>query len=412
MKSQDVSGGSIESPAVQTTAEPGLSPRPTGSRAGLLLAGAVLGGVVTMTLSWGLQKLHAPPTAAPAAQAFVAEGDSVRLTKGRVPLAFETKAVELGPPLPRQPATGRVQTIDASTALSFAPLEGRVVKVLVRVGDRVKEGDKLVLVQSQDLASLQRDRRAAELSIKTRKALVERLRLLVESRAASANDLMVAESELSEASLALSSASSRLRALAVRQEGETSYWLLAPRAGIVVQLEAVPGKQVGPTNERPVCTVANLEEVMVVGDVSKRDAATLAAGMDASITEPGAAEQAPLPGKIEAVSDLLDLERQTVPVRIRVKNDKFELRPNEFVEAVFAPRATDRLVTVPSEAVVSDGATSVVFVETEPGVLRRRAVKVGRQNRERTEILSGLGEGDRIVVRGALLLLNAIDVRG
>jgi membrane fusion protein, heavy metal efflux system len=45
-------------------------------------------------------------------------------------------------------------------------------------------------------------------------------------------------------------------------------------------------------------------------------------------------------------------------------------------------------------------------------VLRRRAVKVGRQNRERTEILSGLGEGDRIVVRGALLLLNAIDVRG
>jgi membrane fusion protein, heavy metal efflux system len=174
----------------------------------------------------------------------------------------------------------------------------------------------------------------------------------------------------------------------------------------------VPGKQVGPTNERPVCTVANLEEVMVVGDVSKRDAATLAAGMDASITEPGAAEQAPLPGKIEAVSDLLDLERQTVPVRIRVKNDKFELRPNEFVEAVFAPRATDRLVTVPSEAVVSDGATSVVFVETEPGVLRRRAVKVGRQNRERTEILSGLGEGDRIVVRGALLLLNAIDVRG
>jgi membrane fusion protein, heavy metal efflux system len=408
-KNEDDAQRSSESPAVQTTDPSG---QPPGSRVGVLLAGTVLGGLLTLTASWGVQKLHAPAAAAPTTQAFVADGDSVRLTKGRVPLAFETKAVELGPPLPRQPATGRVQTIDASTALSFAPLEGRVVKVLVRVGDRVKEGDKLVLVQSQDLAALQRDRRAAELSIKTRKALVERLRLLVESRAASANDLMVAESELSEASLSLSSASSRLRALAVRQEGETGYWLLAPRSGIVVQLEAVPGKQVGPSNERPVSTVADLEEVMVVGDVSKRDAATLAAGMEASITEPGAAEQAPLPGKIEAVSDLLDLERQTVPVRIRVKNDKYELRPNEFVEAVFAPRATDRLVTVPSEAVVSDGATSVVFVETEPGVLRRRAVKVGRQNRERTEILSGLGEGDRIVVRGALLLLNAIDVRG
>ena len=198
----------------------------------------------------------------------------------------------------------------------------------------------------------------------------------------------------------------------VRQDGETGYWITATKAGIVVQLEAVPGKQVGPTREHPDATVANLDEVMVVGDVSKRDAATLSAGMDVTITEPGAAEQAPLPGKIETVSDLLDLERQTVPVRIRVKNDKLELRPNEFVEAVFAPRASDRLVTVPTEAVVSDGATSVVFVETEPNVLKRRAVKVGRQNRDRTEILTGLVEGDKIVVRGALLLLNAIDVRG
>ena len=377
---------------------------------GLVLLGAVLGGVTTAALGFGA--LHTPASVASAPKPFVTEGDTVRLDKGSVPLAFETRAVELGSPLPRQPATGRVQTIDASTALSFAPLDGRVVKVLVRIGDRVKEGDKLMLVQSQDLASLQRELRAAELSIKTRKALVERLRLLVESRAASANDLMVAESELSEASLTAASAGSRIRSLSVRQEGETGYWITATKAGIVVQLEAVPGKQVGPGKEHPVATVANLDEVMVVGDVSKRDAATLSAGMDVIITEPGAAEQAPLPGKIETVSDLLDLERQTVPVRIRVKNDKLDLRPNEFVEAVFAPRASDRLVTVPTEAVVSDGATSVVFVETEPSVLKRRAVKVGRQNRERTEILSGLAEGDKIVVRGALLLLNAIDVRG
>ena len=52
------------------------------------------------------------------------------------------------------------------------------------------------------------------------------------------------------------------------------------------------------------------------------------------------------------------------------------------------------------------------FVEVNPGVLRRRPVKVGRQNRLQTEILGGLTAGERVVVRGALLLLNAVDVKG
>ena len=384
---------------------------PAGKSVPLVLLGAVLGAILTAGVGSAilLPARHGAPAAAPA---FVAQGDTVRLAHGPGPLPFDIRPVEYGAPLPRQPATGRVATIDASTGLAFAPLDGRVVKVLVQMGDHVKEGDKLVLVQSQDLASLGREIRAAQLAMRTRKALVDRLRMLVESRAASANDLMVAESELSEATLTATSASSRLRSLSVKQDGETGYWILASRGGVVVQLDAVLGKQVGPGREKPVATVANLDEVFVVGDVSKRDAESLTVGLGVIITEPGAANQAPLPGKIEAVSDLLDLERQTVPVRIRVENSRHELRPNEFVEAVFAPRATDQLVTVPSEAVVSDGATSVVFVETEPNVLRRRVVKVGRQTRERTEILVGLAPGDRIVVRGALLLLNAIDVRG
>ncbi|MCC6647709.1 MAG: efflux RND transporter periplasmic adaptor subunit [Polyangiaceae bacterium] len=360
-------------------------------------------GVVTPRLS---SRATAPRPA------FSVDRDGVTLAGQGAPLSFDTRRVELGPPLPRQPVTARVATIDARTGPSFAPLDGRVTRVAVRLGDRVKEGDKLVLVQSGDLATLHRELRAAQLSIRTKRAFADRLRLLVDARVASTNDLMVAESELGEATLAATAASSRMRSLGVKPDGDTGYWILAARAGIVVQLDATLGKQVGPDRDRPVATVADLDEVLVVGDVSKRDAATLSAGMDAVITEPGAADQAPLAGKVDVVSDVVDPERQTVPIRIRVKNDKLELRPNEFVEAVFAPRASDEVVTVPTEAVVSDGATSVVFVEQAPGVLRRRAVRLGRQTRERTEIVSGLTEGERVVVRGALLLLNAIDVRG
>ena len=95
-------------------------------------------------------------------------------------------------------------------------------------------------------------------------------------------------------------------------------------------------------------------------------------------------------------------------MRVRAKNQDNKLRPNTFVEATFLPKEGTQVVLVPTEATISDGATTVVFVETENGVYRRRVVQLGRQTREKTEVTSGLNAGEKVVVRGALLLLNAV----
>jgi membrane fusion protein, heavy metal efflux system len=374
--------------------------------------GAALGSIVTgLVAVLVLPKvLHVTPPGPPAA--FAIEGDAVRLKPKAVPMSFDTARAELGPPLARNPVTARVATVESRTAPSFAPLDGRVAQLAVHVGDHVKQGDKLVLVRSGDLASMQRDLHAAQLSIRTKQALADRLRILVDARAASQNDLLVAQSELSEANLTASAAGAKLQSLSVSQEGETGYWVLATRSGTVVQLDAAPGKQVGPDKDKPIATVADLDEVLVVGDVPQKEAGSVTVGMEVLIAEPGVAAQEPMHGRVEVVSDVLDSERQTVPIRIKVVNVGHKLRPNEFVEASFAPPAADGVLKVQTEAVVSDGAQSVVFVEVNPGMLRRRPVKLGRQNRSQTEILGGLVEGERVVVRGALLLLNAVDVKG
>ncbi len=390
-----------------------LSPDPRPKRSASTFAlGAGVGAVLTGLLAVLVlpKLLHVTPPPPPTA--FGVEGDAIRLKPKAVPMNFETARAELGPPLARNPVTARVATVESRTAPSFAPLDGRVVQLNVHVGDRVKQGDKLVLVRSGDLATMQRDLRAAQLSIRTKQALADRLKILVDSRAASQNDLMVAQSELGEANLTASAAGSKLQSLSVAQEGDTSYWVLATRSGTVVQLDAAPGKQVGPDKDKPIATVADLDEVLVVGDVPQKEAGSVVVGMEVLITEPGVAGQEPMKGRVEVVSDVLDSERQTVPIRIKVVNVGHHLRPNEFVEAAFAPPVADPILKVATEAVVSDGAVSVVFVELTPGVLRRRPVKVGRQNRQQTEILGGLAEGERVVVRGALLLLNAVDVKG
>lgn len=370
------------------------------------VVGAAVGIAVTTSAALIVISRHRPhETTAP----FTIEKDAVRLGPGAAPMQFETALVELGAPLGRPPVTARVQTVESLTAPSFAPLDGRVVEVAIKIGDRVKEGERLVMVTSGDLASLVRERNAARLTIQTKQSLVDRLSRLVESRAASQNDLMVAQSELNEAKLAASAADARLRALTVTQSGESAYWILAARAGTVVQLDAVRGKQVGPDKDKPVATIADLDEVMVVSDVPQAEAAALAVGMRVAIRQLGG-EKETTEGTIEVVSDILDSERQTVPIRVRVKNEGHALRPHQYVETTFVESGTERVLLVPSAAVVTDGSRSVVFVQTAPGVLKRTEVRLRRQTKDKTEILTGVAVGQRVVVRGALLLLNAIDI--
>lgn len=343
------------------------------------------------------------------------EEPAFRVEKGVVsvnrkgPVAFDVIEAKHGPSLPLPPVTARITAVESLTSPSFAPLSGRVVESKVHLGDHVERGQPLVLVRTADLPTLERDVRSAELAVNTRAASVERMRALVSARAGSGNDLMIAESELSEARLSLQAAKSRLKSLSIsRDKDDTAYWVIASRSGTVVQLDATPGSQVGP-ERGPVATVADLAQVLAVADVPQRDAVDLTKGAPAQVLFSNAPEDA-IPGKVEVVSEVVDPERQTVPVRVLVDNAARKLRPNAYVDLTFGSDNPRQALLVPAVSVVRDGASAVVFVETKSGTFARRPVVVGRRNKEAVEVVSGITAGDRVVTTGALLLVNAIDV--
>jgi cobalt-zinc-cadmium efflux system membrane fusion protein len=100
-----------------------------------------------------------------------------------------------------------------------------------------------------------------------------------------------------------------------------------------------------------------------------------------------------------------------VNVRVRAANPEHLLRPNAFVQVTFLPAGEPRIV-VPAEAVITDDQRAFVFVASPgpPLALTRRPVTTGRQNEQSIEILAGLQPGEKYVARGALLLLNAVDL--
>ncbi|MGC4069232.1 MAG: biotin/lipoyl-binding protein [Polyangiaceae bacterium] len=185
---------------------------------------------------------HATKDAAP----YSATKDEVVVRHVTPGIVFKTVAAKRGDPLPSPPLTARVTTVEALTEPVFSPLRGRVAELRVRLGDHVKKGDRLMLVQTPELPELTRQRREAKLAVALKQSTVDRLRQLVVARAVPEHDLEVAQTDLETAKVDVLSAEAKLRSLSVAPAGEGAYWMSSDRDGTVVELHVSPGAAVGP----------------------------------------------------------------------------------------------------------------------------------------------------------------------
>lgn len=321
---------------------------------------------------------------------------------------IELAVAEAAPPLPALPNPGRVGFDGQRTSAVGTPLAGRIDRVVVRLGDRVEKGARLFSVRSGEMAELERDREMARAEVAVKQKLVERTRDLVRMQATAEKEQLAVEAELKAAELGMQAAQSKVQSLKVAAEGPNLFWVTAPRRGVVVDIDAYANQEVASGRDKPLVQISDLDEVMVMAYVSEKDSAEVKEGSEVEIrAQAGSVVRT---GKVEHVSDVVDPERRAVEVRIRVANPDRVLRPNSLVEILFAPPAGVKRVHVPAGAVVTDGQRSVVFVAKNAQHLERVSVTVGRQREGEVELLAGLEPGTRYVSRGALLLLNEVEL--
>lgn len=372
----------------------------------ILVALAVAGlGAAALLLRHGSQ------TVAAVAPPFSVAGDRIEIRDNAPTWSYlEFARADVQAPVPPAPVPARVAFDDARAAPIVAPLPGRIDAVSVRLGERVKKGDQLLAIRSPELVDLTKEVELKRGEEAAKARIVERLRALVELRAEPSRKLIDAQQELAQVQLARQAAELKLRSLAVAQDDSGLYWVLAPRAGVVVQRDALIGQEVGPERAEPLMVVAEIDEVIVAAHVPESDVAGLQVGQAAQVLSPGAGE-AGISGRIEYIGEVVDPQRRMVEVRVRVANGERQLRPNAFVQVAFAPGEAERVV-VPAEAVVTDDQQSFVFVRggDHPAALERRQVSLGRQRTGRVEIVRGLAPGETYVTKGAILLLNAVDM--
>jgi cobalt-zinc-cadmium efflux system membrane fusion protein len=227
---------------------------------------------------------------------------------------------------------------------------------------------------------------------------------LEKARGAAIKDRERAQSDYDQAVAELGRAQTRLRAIGVQTDQNEQSRLLtlnAPIAGSVIDLEVARGAFLNdPT--AAIMTITNLATVWVTANVPEKDTALVTKGQDVDVVfsaYPGEV----FTGKVLFISDVLDPDTRRTKIRIAFENPDMKLKPNMFADATFlAPRQT--MQVVPAQALVLKDETDRVFVEVTPWTFEPRPVGVGFQQGDQAVVEHGLKPGERIVVKGGVLL--------
>ena len=177
----------------------------------------------------------------------------------------------------------------------------------------------------------------------------------------------------------------------------------APIGGVVLDTGAAVGEmQRSLDNATPLATIANLNQVWVLGDAYQNGLASIQVGRPVTVTFP-AYPGLSMAGRVDNVSESLDPNTMAMKVRVVLANPQLRLKPQMFA-TISIDRSTKEGFLIPSSAVIHENGTDSVFVQTSPGKYERRNVKVGQMQQDNVAILNGLHDGDQVVTLGAALL--------
>jgi cobalt-zinc-cadmium efflux system membrane fusion protein len=423
---------------------------------------------VAALLLWSNRRNAKPPANA---GAVVKEGETKEAGESKdvvlSPEALKTAGIEIAgvtqrPAVALLTVTGAVETNQQQTQQVTPLVGGRVERVNVALGDRVRAGMVLATIASPEIAemrgklreaqtklqlaqrNLQRVQRAenrvgvlsAKAKLDETEATLRRTRRLIELGVGAGKDLVAAEAayktakaeydfqnnislnrEVSEAQAEADTARTEvshleqslqaLGASANSSAGSTALIAVrAPASGAVTERFVNPGS--GVEAGKPLFTIANIATVWVIANVPEAQLGNLHNGTPAEIRS-SALGNAAVAGRVSYIDPQINQETHTARVRVEVGNAGERLKPGMFVEVGFQAgtgKATGEDLVIPSEAVQKIGDRTIVFVpeEGEPGHFKVRDVELGAEVGGYRGVLSGLTLEDKVVTKGSFTL--------
>jgi membrane fusion protein, heavy metal efflux system len=310
-------------------------------------------------------------------------------------------------------ATGTVDFDNDQATSVLAPFSGPVSRLLVSLGEHIKQGQPLAVVNSPDFATAISAYRKAISTAQTARRLADLDKDLVEHNGVAKREADQAETDAANAEADREAALQSLVSLQVPaqaikdiQDGRPISRLdgiiRAPIAGTVVEKLITPGQllQAGTT---PCFTVADLSRVWVMTQVFGSDLESVRVGDQADVvTGIGSTK---FSGIVDNISALVDPDTRSVVARVVVKNPGDLLKKQMYVRVLIQAREENTGVLIPVSAILRDDVNlPFVYLLQPDSSFARQHVTLGYRSGEQYDIADGLKAGDQIVVDGGIFV--------
>ncbi|HTP69789.1 MAG TPA: efflux RND transporter periplasmic adaptor subunit [Dongiaceae bacterium] len=372
-----------------------------------------------------------------------ADNEGSEVTGASVPTAAVVKVERrsIGTPLTLAGAFKPFQDVDV-----HAKVAGYIKTIYVDVGSHVKAAQTLAVLEvpelqaelagsdaavrraKEEISRAQGDVERAKSSHVAAHAMYDRL-----SQAAKQKEGLVAQQEVDDAQAKdleseaqVSSAKASLNAaeqgLAMAEATQKQYSALsaytritAPFTGVVTVRYADTGALIAAgtsssTQSMPVVRIAQISVLRLVLPIPESIAGTIRLGDPVKVHVQALNEDTV--GKVSRFADSLDPQTRTMETEIDFQNSNGRLLPGMYVSATVSQQERNNVLTVPLEAVAMSGnKEGTVLLSNAQNVLEERKVELGMEGSTRIEVLSGLNEGDRVVVGSRSEFRNGMKIQ-
>lgn len=374
-----------------------------------LYAGAAIGLVAAAALGFGAARLTGPETVAASAVAptAVTSGPTDFLAINQQ--TIDTSQIGIAPAQSGEldaaiPASATVEAAPDADAVVTARAPGTVTRIFKRIGDSVRNGDTLALVESRDASQIAADRSSAAARVTLASRQAARERSLTAQGVSPRADYEAAQANLAVAQADARRASAAAGAIRLAADGR-SVAVISPISGRVTTAVANLGQYVAAETE--LFRVADPSRLQITASLPPADASRVRAGDRIELTT---SDGRAVEGRVRSATGVVDAETRAATVVVVPSSGGSTLVPGQLVQArIFASGGvTKNGVMVPQDAIQTIGERTVVFVRTRGG-FKAQTVRVGSRSGGFVSIASGLAAGTPIATTNAFLLKAEIE---
>lgn len=343
-------------------------------------------------------------------EGFEAKQEKIKVNKvGMKVLNIETATIKEIEVDEKVRTTGQIEEIPTNHFDVNTPVQGRVSSILIQLGDKVRAGQGLAVIESTEIAKLQADIDQLKAELELAQNNYDREKVLFEKKISPQKDFQAAKTFLSSQEAKLNAAQTNLKILTQQSANVSagSFTVRAQKLGVIVENKITVGQVVSP--DQLLFHAIDLSTVWASADIYEKDLGKIKLGQKVFVTLDGMPDKA-FEGKLTYIGSVINQDTRTLPVKALLINQGELLKPGAFLQLAIHTGKKKTSVVIPKTALIERDKEGVegkhdhlVYIKSEDNFVPRK-IQVESHDSDTVEVLGGLEAGEVIVTNGAYQL--------